>query len=580
MASSPARAASQSHRDEAEDEPRNETTPLLSRPTEDEEDDEQAERPDSPAASALLRSIRGGGGAKGNRWRWPSIIALVALCTVVVLIIILAFVVPQAMEEYVQQAVVVDLDSVSIPSFTSAGVQARVEGKFRMDGSRVQKKATRDLGRFGTWIAREVQTYEADVEVYLPEYGNVPLGYAKLPRVKVSVRDGSVTPINVLADLTPGEPDGIRSIADDWLQGRLGQIRVKAKAQVALQSGIIYIPKQTITKELLLDNSDIPSVPAYDLSKLTVHQFETPDGETGLAVDVSVAVKNDYPVDFEIPPLAFGVLVQGCHKKDPYIMVGDALTERLHIRPKQDIEANVTGHVISLPAELTKTCPQSDKSPLDSILGDYIHGDDTTVFVRGSDSPSADTPQWITDIIKDITVPVSLKGRTLGNLIREFSLADVHFDLPDPFAEPDSEDANPKISAVVKAIVNLPEEMNFPVDVSRVRANATVLYHDKQLGILDLHKWQKANSSRIEAHGKEGPGLAVQSIVDDAPLTITNNSLFTDVIQKLLFGGKPVLLDIHADVDVEIKTALGDIIARQIPAKGVVPIKRGSSLLR
>lgn len=576
-APSEAPATSRSDRDSrADEEEHNETTPLLVRPAEDHED---GDGPDSPAASALLRSIQGFGGKKGKGWRWPSIIALVALCLAVILIIILAFVTPQVMEEYARQAIVVDLDSVSVPSFTSSGVQARIQGTFKIDGSRVQKKTVRDFGRFGTWLAREVQTYDAEAEVYLPEYGKLPLGSAKVPRIKVRVRDGSVTPIDFVAELTPGAPDGIRYIADDWLQGRLGQLRVKAKAQVALRSGIIYIPEQTIIKELLFDDSNLPDIPGYDISRLNVYQFDAPDGEAGLAVDVSVGVQNDYPVDFEIPPLGFGILVQGCHKKDPYIMLADALTDKIHIQPKQNIEANVTGHVRRLPTELTKACPQSDKSPLDALLGNYINGDNNIVYVRGSDSPSVDTPKWITDIMKDITVPISLKGRTLGNLIREFSLANVHFKFPDAFAEPDSEDANPKISATVKALVNVPQEMNFPVDVNRVRANATVFYHKTQLGILDLHKWQKANSTRIEAHGKEGPSLAVESIVDEAPLTITNNTLLTEIMQKLVFGGRPVLLNIRADVDVEIQTALGKITARQIPAKGVVPVKRGSSLL-
>ena len=102
----------------------------------------------------------------------------------------------------------------------------------------------------------------------------------------------------------------------------------------------------------------------------------------------------------------------------------------------------------------------------------------------------------------DITVPVSLTGRTFEHLIQNFSLADVHFSLPDPFAEPDSDDAQPKVSAKIKALVNLPEEMNFPVEVHRVRADADVFYHGKKLGRLDLRKWQQANSTRVNIHGK------------------------------------------------------------------------------
>ncbi|KAF2100685.1 hypothetical protein NA57DRAFT_37428 [Rhizodiscina lignyota] len=485
---------------------------------------------------------------------------------------LLGFMTPEIIEEYVKEAVVFEPTSISIPDFTSNGVQTRVEGKFRLDGSRVSRKSVRDLGRFGTWIAREVETSETDVEVYLPEYGNVVLGTAKVPSIKVSIRDGHVTPIDFLAELVPGPPDGIRQLADEWMRGRLGQLRVRGKAQVSLQSGILHLTKQTITHTILIDDSQVPKLPHYEISRLNVHQLEMPDGDKGLAVDVSVLVENDYPVDLSIPPLGFGILVDNCMPTDPHIMVADALTERLQIKPKQDIQLNVTGSVRRLPSELTNACPDSKKSPLDALLGNYIHGDDTTIYVRGSDSPSPDTPRWIAEILSDITVPVSLAGRTFEHLIRNFSLTDVHFKLPDPFAEPDSDDAQPKVSAKIKALINLPEEMNFPVDVSRVRANADVFYEKKKLGVLDLHKWQQANSTRVSIHGKP-VGLEVESLVEDAPLKITNSDLFTEVIQKLLFGGKGILLAIKADVDVELETDLGTIRVQQIPAEGVVPVK-------
>lgn len=321
-------------------------------------------------------------------------------------------------------------------------------------------------------------------------------------------------------------------------------------------------------------DNQVPQLPHYEISKLNVHQLELPDGDKGLAVDVSVLVENDYPLDLSIPPLGFGILVDNCMPSDPRIMVADALTKGLHIKPKQDIQLNVTGSVRSLPDELVNDCPASKKSPLDALVGNYIHGDDTTIYVRGSDSPDPDTPKWIADIMSDITVPVSLAGRTFEHLIRNFSLTDVHFKLPDPFAEPDSDDAQPKVSAKIKALVNLPEEMNFPVGVDRVRATADVFYHGKQLGILDLHKWQQANSTRVNIHGKP-VGLAVESTVEDAPLKITDDDLFADIVQKLLFGGKPIVLTIKASVDVELETDLGKIPVKQIPAEGVVPVKRG-----
>ena len=293
-----------------------------------------------------------------------------------------------------------------------------------------------------------------------------------------------------------------------------------------------------------------------------------------MAADVSLTLSNQYPVKFTIPPLGFDILVQGCAPEESYLMLARATTHEVAIEPKEEINVNVGGVIRQLPETLTKTCPNTLRSPLDALLGDYIHGAETTVYVRGSDHPLPDTPSWITELTKDVVVPLPFPGHTFDRLIRNFSLTDVHFGLPDPMAKPDSPQGKPRISAVVKVLAGLPKEMNFPISVGRVKANADVYYHTKKLGELDLNKWQKANSSRIEAHGDQDAGIAVDSVVEDAPLDITDNSVFTEVVRALIFGGKPVILGVKADVDVETKTALGKFVVRDIPAEGKVFVKR------
>jgi len=323
-----------------------------------------------------------------------------------------------------------------------------------------------------------------------------------------------------------------------------------------------------------MTDNELPAIPKYNITKLNFHEVKLPDGERGMEADVSLDLTNEYPVKFAVPPLGFDILVQGCTPDQPYLQLADASTEEIHVEPKEVVKVQVGGVIKELPKTLLATCPQTQKSPLDALLGDYIRGNETTIFVRGSDAPSDGTPAWVTDLIKSVTVPVPFPGKTFESLIRNFSLADVHFGLPDPFASPDEPEASPRISAVVKALVGLPKEMNFPIDVGRVRAKANVFYHKKKLGNLDLSKWQKANSTRIEAHGDTEAGLAVESIVKNAPLEITDDDVFADVVQDLVFGGKKVVLGVKADVDVETETALGKFVVRDIPAEGKVFVKR------
>jgi hypothetical protein len=295
-----------------------------------------------------------------------------------------------------------------------------------------------------------------------------------------------------------------------------------------------------------------------------------------MGADVSVMVKNDFPVQLTVPPVAVDVLVDGCPLSDKHkhIKVGTAETARLDIMPNVDLEVNATGKVEKLPDSLIEVCPDSAKSPLDAFLGDYMQGQDATIYINCCTFPDPETPKWAGDLLQDITVPVPFVGPAMGDLVKNFSMADVHFYLPEPFAEPGSPEASPKISATVKVDIGLPHEMNFPVGVDGVKADSIIYYKKKQLGKLDLSKWQKSNSTKVGAHDGEGPSLLVQSDINKAPLEILDDDLFSEVVQALIFGSKAVMMEVKANVSVKVDTPMGDFAVREIPAKGVVPVKR------
>jgi hypothetical protein len=256
--SSSRRTSSQrSHRSE-------ESTPLLSdsntTPRYDGEEGDLEEISPSPAA-ASLRSLQDGRtsptpSSKGGV-RWPTILAVSVLGVLAVLIMVGAFFAPAIAQEYAKQSLVIEPTSLSIETFTPTGVQARIQADFKLEASRVKNGAVRNLGRFGTWIAREIESKESKVEVYLPEYGNLLVGTAAIPPIVVNIRNGQTTHINFLADLQPGDMAGIRSVVNDWLDGRLEQLRVLGKAAVPLKSGIFPLGTQSISESLIFEGQYI-----------------------------------------------------------------------------------------------------------------------------------------------------------------------------------------------------------------------------------------------------------------------------------------------------------------------------------
>ncbi|KAL8931799.1 MAG: hypothetical protein Q9216_007067 [Gyalolechia sp. 2 TL-2023] len=528
-------------------------------------------------AASTLRSLQEGGTKKNQRSRrWPSIIALTILFIVLIVILGLGFAAPEVAEQYAREAMIFEPTDLSIDSFTSSGVRARIQGDFSMDASKVHKKPVRDLGRAGTWIARAVESKPTKVEVYLPEYGNVLLGSADVPSITVGIRNGHTTHLDFISELTAGDLGGIRHIANDWLDGTLSQLRVRGNADVSVKSGIFSLGTQSLSQELLFQANQIPVMPQYRIGQIGFSEGER-DGEKGMIANVSLALENEYPVDFEIPKFRFDILVPGCLASQDFLVLAEATTAQAQVRPRTDVNVSVSGFVQELPEALITACPDTQTSPIDRLLGSYIEGKETLVYVRGSSSPSPETPKWITDFMKDVVVPIPFPGHEFKDLIRNFTLDSVHFGLPSPFASPGSPKSRPRISAIVKALIGLPDEIRFPIDVVQVRASSDVYYKDKKLGELDLHKWQHANSTRTVLPNEEQEGLLVQSIVKDAPLGVTDDDVLAEVVQALFLGSTPVILGVQAKVDVETKTILGKFVVRDIPAKGNVFVKQLSS---
>ena len=236
-----------------------ESTPLLSRDVDHRSYGDSTANPDDASATApSSRSLQDGSPEKKRR-RWPIIIAITLLSSVVITILGLGFAAPAILEEYAKEAMEFEPTDLSIDSITASGVRARIQGDLTFDASRVKKKPVRDLGRFGTWIAREVESSRADVRVYLPEYGHLFLGIADVPSIVVNVRNGHVTHIDFFTDLVAGDLDGIRGIISDWLDGRLGQLQVLGVAEVDLKSGLWPLGTKHISDSRVFEG--IPSAP-------------------------------------------------------------------------------------------------------------------------------------------------------------------------------------------------------------------------------------------------------------------------------------------------------------------------------
>jgi len=188
-----------------------------------------------------------------RRLRWPSLVALVALSSTAILVMLLGFFVPDAMQKYAMEATTVNIRSV-IPEFTDTGARARVKVAFSLQSHKVRSSNVRNLGVLGTWIARQVESGESRVDVHLPDYGDAILGTAVVPPLKVSIVDGRETDLDFYTDLIPPKDIApLRILFDDWVKGSLDHIQVAGDIEIALRSGIIRLPTQNIVQTINLN---------------------------------------------------------------------------------------------------------------------------------------------------------------------------------------------------------------------------------------------------------------------------------------------------------------------------------------
>ncbi|KFY72111.1 hypothetical protein V499_07728 [Pseudogymnoascus sp. VKM F-103] len=543
-------------------------------------DGEEDPAPLSPASTSLRSIQSNDSSASATKGKsWATITAITGLSVSVLLIISVLFFAPAAVEEYSKQSMVIDPSGLSIDSFTSTGVRARVQADFQLDAAKCENSVIRTLGRLGTYIAHTVESDETEVKVYLPEYDNLLIGTATVPKVHASIRNGEVTHLDFLTDVKPAETADLQRIVNDWLSGRMTQLTVRGMIDVPLKSGFFRLGNKTISPTIVLEGHNIPNIPSYNITHINIEETNLMQARSrkaiikrGMRADATLVVDNHYPISLSIPPLQFDILVQNCDVVDPYIMLAEASTDRVDVQPESDIEVHAGGVIRELPSSLTKPCPSTTLSPLDVLVGEYMHGKDATIYVKGSKNPSPETPTWISDLVSAITVPVPFPGRNFDGLVKNFTFADVHFGLPDPFADPRSPESNPQISGTIIVMANLPKEVNFAINVTNVRPTADIFYKDKKLGVMDLKEWQKAQSERIDATDDEDALLKIQSKIKDAPINITDQRVFQDVAQKILFG-EGVTLEVRALVDVEAETVLGSLVVRELPGEGSVPVK-------
>lgn len=209
---------------------------------------------DVPLVSSRASSVRS---KRATMVGWPSIVAGATLIVTIIVIMLGAFFAPAAIEDYAKHAAVLEPTNLSLESITATGVRARVQATFFMDGTRVEKDASRRIGRVASWVFGKLGTDETLVSVYLPEHENILLGTAAFPPLTLDVVDGHTTAVDVITELALGDADGIRAVANTFLGGKLDTVKLVGKADITLRSGGLPLGTHSVVDSMVVEGQPL-----------------------------------------------------------------------------------------------------------------------------------------------------------------------------------------------------------------------------------------------------------------------------------------------------------------------------------
>lgn len=252
-----AAAAADEHENDTEQHRPTESSPLLSNRRDSGTDDSEHDDNSPPTQQQQQQQQIKCETQPKRKWRWPSLVAIIVLGILVAVVMVLGFVVPPAVQEYVENAVVLEPTDLSVESLTADGVRARIKGTFILDGSRVQDDNTRRIGRIATAIMRQLGTEETKLRLHLPHFDNALVGTALLPPINLRLVDGQVTNLDFVADFVPGDTETARRVVNEWLQGKLHQLKVTGATTLSLKSGIFPLGTHDVSESMVFEGQSL-----------------------------------------------------------------------------------------------------------------------------------------------------------------------------------------------------------------------------------------------------------------------------------------------------------------------------------
>ncbi|KAI9498274.1 hypothetical protein BDB00DRAFT_755129 [Zychaea mexicana] len=207
---------------------------------------------------------------------------------------------------------------------------------------------------------------------------------------------------------------------------------------------------------------------------------------------------------------------------------------------------------------------------MEKFLSAYLHGNTSTVYVRGSpfgpdDNVATGTPEWLRKALQSLTLRVPFPGTKQSDMIQSLELTHIKIDF--------SPAGNPVISGDIDAVLKKPDEMQFSINVTEIDPKVFLYLEansSQPFGRLTSNKPCPAVTTE-----KDGSSLVnVSSKLHRAPFQVLPGK--DKEFQKFLnsiFNGRRATVYIKGTADAMVDSAFGHLTVHDLEFKGEIDTK-------
>ncbi|KAG0192202.1 hypothetical protein DFQ28_009875 [Apophysomyces sp. BC1034] len=423
------------------------------------------------------------------------------------------------------------------------------------------------LSQKASWLFGSISMQDTNLQIfYTPDTPAVPpqpsrgaMGTIALPMLSLQ-RDSSITRFDFVTQIVIEDDSALISFCEDAVA--LKTVNWKLMGEFMLQIG--WLP---VRGNLQLDK--IVSLEGMDglrHAEIQSISFPGPHSLGGIALQGVVGIYNpSNTLSFNLGDVDFGIYLPTEDSRQNDVMIAVVRAEGAKLLGKQMNEFSVSGRSILLDDDNT-----NGKLLMERFLSSYLHGNVTTVLVRGSafgpddsSTVSSTTPVWLRKALESITLNVPFPGTKQTDLIRSLELTNIKIDF--------GQSGDPLISGDIDAWLKKPDEMQFSMNVTEIsptvflylEANST-----KPFGRVSPETPCAANTIENDDTLPKGT-VKVKSRLDKAPFSVIEDDDFQKFLAKI-FNGEHSKVFIQGSADAKVDSAFGHLMVRGLKFKGEI----------